>query len=857
MKNLIICISILISASLVAQDQLSLEYYFPSQKFNPEIPTPQEVIGFVPGEWHVSHDRLLLYMKTLAKSSPRMSMQSFAKSHEGRELMVLIVSSEENQSNIDMLKKERLEFLNNGNSKLKDKIPAVLYQGYSVHGNESSGANAALLYAYYLAAAQGPEIDELLKNQIILLDPCYNPDGLHRFSTWANMHKSKFPSGDEVNREFNEPWPRGRTNHYWFDLNRDWLLLVHPESRGRIAMFHEWRPNVLTDHHEMGSNSSFFFQPGIPSRVNPLTPSKNQELTGEIAKFHAAELDKIGSQYYSQESFDDFYYGKGSTYPDVNGCIGILFEQASSRGHYRNTANGILTFPFTVRNQLVTSLSTLKAGSALRNELLNYQQQFFQDAQKASKESTIKAYVVGSLNDPARLNEFKSILRQHQIELYYPENGISIDGKKFDRDQAMVIPTNQRQYKLLKAIFETQTTFTDSLFYDVSAWNIAMAHDLDYIELNDRAFAQLKLKNGIRLDKNESNFKESDYGYLVDWRNYKASSVLHQLQRNGLLVRLATDGATIKVDGGQIEFPAGSLFVPTQNQSLGGGEIYQLLKNLSKNGTKVYAVNSGLTPDGIDLGSPNFPALKAAKVAMIIGDGISGYDAGEVWHMFDTKLEMPLTLVEGKNFGRLNLENYTALIVPDGNPKYLSKNQIAKIKSWVQKGGTIIGIQNGVSWLNNNNLANLKLKEKTANKNESKIRPYNKARSDSGSKYIGGAIFNSNIDLSHPLCFGYSNESLPLFHQGTMFYEYPKSPYAAPVRYASSPLLAGYISKNNLTTISNSSAVVCSRIGQGKSISFAFNPVFRGYWRGTERLFVNAIFFGNKINGSTCEAVGE
>ncbi|MEL7006977.1 MAG: zinc carboxypeptidase, partial [Bacteroidota bacterium] len=173
-----------------------------------------------------------------------------------------------------------------------------------------------------------------------------NPDGLNRFADYINSRKSYNLSTDPNSMELNEHWPRGRTNHYWFDLNRDWLPVQLPESKARLSIFHEWKPNVLTDHHEMGSNSSFFFQPGIPSRNNPLTPNKTYELTDRMGEYHAKALDKIQSMYYARESFDDYYYGKGSSYPDVNGAVGILFEQASARGHARETVNGILTFPF-------------------------------------------------------------------------------------------------------------------------------------------------------------------------------------------------------------------------------------------------------------------------------------------------------------------------------------------------------------------------------------------------------------------------------------------------------------------------------------------------------------------------------
>jgi len=294
-------------------------------------------------------------------------------------------------------------------------MPVVIYQGNSIHGNEPSGGNGALATAYYLAAAQGEYIDDLLDNAIILLDPCYNPDGFQRFSSWVNSHKGKNLISDPNSREYNEVWPRGRTNHYWFDLNRDWLLLTHPESQGRIRHFHHWKPDILTDHHEMGSNSTFFFQPGIPSRTNPNTPKLNQELTAEIATFHAAALDEIGSLYYSKESFDDYYYGKGSTYPDAQGCIGILFEQASSRGHYQSTDHGILTFPFSIRNQVATMLSTQKAGLALRKDLLEYKRKSFKEAQSLASSNGVKGYVFNDDGDPYRAERFIAILQQHQI----------------------------------------------------------------------------------------------------------------------------------------------------------------------------------------------------------------------------------------------------------------------------------------------------------------------------------------------------------------------------------------------------------------------------------------------------------
>lgn len=326
---------LLFSIGLLAQDyQVDLDYYLPNDvSYNSNIPTPKSVLGHEVGDWHVTHDKLAQYMQVVAASSDRISIESRGTTFEGRPLLLLTVTSPANHNNLENIRKDHIALTeNNSSAQNTTAMPIVVYQGFSIHGNEPSGSNAALALAYYLAAAQGPKIDELLQNTVILLDPSFNPDGLQRFAYWANMHKSQNINPDPNDREYSEVWPGGRTNHYWFDMNRDWLPVQLPESRARIKTFHNWYPNILTDHHEMGTNSSFFFQPGIPSRTHPLTPQKNQQLTGDIAKFHAKALDKIGSFYYTEESFDDFYYGKGSTFPDINGGIGILFEQASSRG---------------------------------------------------------------------------------------------------------------------------------------------------------------------------------------------------------------------------------------------------------------------------------------------------------------------------------------------------------------------------------------------------------------------------------------------------------------------------------------------------------------------------------------------
>lgn len=353
----------------------TLDDYLPKDvTYNPDISTPKEVLGYEVGEWHVRPEQLVRYMEVLSEESDRFSFEITGYTHERRPLVLVTVTTPENHQNIDELRDAHIALSDPNRKGDPDNAPLVLYMGYSIHGDEPSGSNSALLYAYYLAAAQGDKIEQVLQDTIILLDPSYNPDGLARFAQWANQHKSQNLVSDTQHREHVQPMPRGRVNHYWFDLNRDWLLLQHPESRARIANFQKWKPNVLTDFHEMGTDSTFFFQPGIPSRKNPNTPDENVKLTQTLAEGHAAALDEQGRLYFTEEAFDDFYVGKGSTYPDVQGAIGILFEQASSRGHAQDSINGVLEFPFTIQNQFTTSLTSMYGAHANKRWFNDYQQ---------------------------------------------------------------------------------------------------------------------------------------------------------------------------------------------------------------------------------------------------------------------------------------------------------------------------------------------------------------------------------------------------------------------------------------------------------------------------------------------------
>lgn len=850
MEKSVFEILILLCLSLCGIAQEKMDYFLPDDvTYNKNIPTPEAYFQQQVGEWHLNYEQVLSYMKEIARISDRAIIQEYARSYENRPLGYVIFTSKENQKNLDALKERHVAFSEPGSVIPKEDVPLVVTLGYGIHGNESSGTNSSVLTAYYLAAAQGTKIDKLLSQTIILVDPCLNPDGFTRHSTWANMHQSTVPVGDSNSRQFNEVWPGGRTNHYWFDLNRDYLLLVHPESRGRIAKFHEWKPNIVTDHHEMSASSTFFFQPGVPSRNNPLTPQKNYELTHEIGNYHAKFLDRIGAEYFSEESFDDYYFGKGSSYPDVNGSIGILFEQAGFRGRVRETSNGTRKLTYGIRNQFMVSLSTLEAAVNMHDKLLDFQKEFYEEALQLADKDPVKAYIFGDENDKVKTEMFIYILRRHQISVFKNEKEIKNSDNVFVAGNSYVVQLKQKQYRLIKSIFDVATTFADSTFYDVSTWTFSYAFNLPFAEITS-------LKN-IKYSDAKVEYQpvrgrviggKSNIAYLFRWNEYSTPTALYALQKAGLITKVATNKFSFEINGKVENFSYGTILIPANNQRLDAEQIYRLVSNTAeKTGIDFYGVSTGLSPEGIDLGSSSFEVLKKPEVLMFVAGSVRSSDAGEIWYLFDQRYQIPICLTETDQMRSINLNRYNTIILPGGSYSEWGKTEAGKLREWVQQGGTLIVYKNATSWVTKNELGKATFKKRE--EQDSTMHFHYAERSKKSSlNTISGAIFNMQMDITHPLCYGYTKDKLPVFKTGTSVAESLKKEYAEPVNFTDNPYLSGFVSSKNLERIKSAPVVSVQSVGRGNLISYYENMTFRGFWLGTNKLFSNAVFFGNIID---------
>ena len=810
--------------------------------YDNNIQSPEEFLGYEIGFEHTRHDMIVAYFNYLSNVSEKANLIKYGKSHEGRDLIMLTVSSSENLNNLEKIKNEHLKHTVPGTkTKIDSSLPIIVNLGYGVHGNEPSSAEAAILAAYTLVASKNNKVTRLIQNSVIFIDPTINPDGRDRHSQWANQYKSINLVADSNDAEHNEAWPRGRTNHYWFDLNRDWLLGINPESRGKLEWYHSWYPNVVTDFHEMGTNSNYFFEPmKRNASVKPMIPDENYSVLSPIfAEYYVKALDSIGSFYYTKESFDETYPGYGSSYPDVQGAVAILFEQASSRGHLQETNYGTMSFGFTIRNQYLSSIATVEAAVDNKDLLRDYQMRFFNSSVTDFKNEKVKAYEFGDMYDQNRNKAFIDKLLLHKIKVYNSKG-------KF------VVPVNQPQSRMVKNFFETHSKYVDSVFYDASAWSVSNIYNMKSRELKS-FFGESEIKTTKGFVKNLKP-KMSNYAYVMDWDDYNSPAALNHLQKNGIITYSAFKPFTIKVNGtnSSKKFNYGSVLIPVSKQNISSKKLFDIIIEMqNKFEIPVYNSESGYSLKGIDLGSNNFRINKPVKVALLIGEGVNSYEAGEVWHLLDTRIGLPLTKLKLSQFSGISLKKYTTLIMVSGSYNQLGKDEVKKIKKWVEEGNTLITIAGGSSWAISKKLINESLVESKKDSTYSR-KNYVDAREFIGRERIGGVILKADIDLTHPIAFGYSDNSIPVYKNNNVFINKTKNDYSSVATYSKDFHIDGYISESNKKDfIPGAASLIISRVGSGRVVVFADNPNFRGTWYGTNKLFLNAIFLGNNISVPT------
>ena len=836
----------LLSSEAVAQPKPQpfhedLSYFMPSQLFqytlDGKIPTPKQVLGFEAGQQMVLWEQVINYMEKLTVASPRFSIKEYGRTHENRPVVCVAITSPENQKKLDEIQRLHGSMADPSAKVDIENLPVVVEIMESIHGNEASGVNSSIPFAYFWAAAQGKEIEELLQKTVILLVPGQNPDGINRFATWANSHRSLKNNTDPQSMEFHETFPGGRSNHFWHDLNRDWINATQPEMKALLQIYHDWMPNTVDDHHEQGRDSYFFMEPSDPVAYYPYIPQENKDLTDQISKYNVKALDAIGSLYFSRDSYDSYSLGTGDVYEDALGTVAMLFEQPSARGHQQESTNGILNFTFTMRNQLITAMGSIKASYEMRNTLNDYMKRFVADRYAETQKNAVKGWVFDGNGSEAVAYHFIEMMRQHRVTVNKLAKDYTQNGHTYKAENSYVISGVQRNSMLLRSLFDSNKQFVDSLFYDVSTWNMAEAYGLNYAELKNTAGLMGDDATNLAFKAGEVKGGKSQVAYLFDNKELYTPYVINGLQEAGIRVMVTASGA--KATDGSYTYGAGSLIVPVRSQKVSADSIYTVISKLAKeSGVQVQSVGTSRMAD-FDLGHYTNSSLRQAKIALVSG----GRDVGTQWFVLNYRMQLTPTILDDATLDRQDLSKYNVLILTSA---LRDKKASEKVAEWVRNGGELITFGDAYRTANDNKLSDIKTK--TLEKPDSATYINFADRRDRYSMYeIPGTTMQVQMDYTHPLCWGYSTP-MPLMKHTKLVFEKPKEINNAPVWFdKKDPLLSGYLRDAHKKSLTGAPEVICSKAGKGVVISFADDINFRSTWYASTRMFLNAILFGDKI----------
>ena len=861
----------ILSGSVLAADPVrdaDAEMFLASVSYDASIPTPEAFLGRPLGAAPVRHHELVDYITTVANMSDRLELEIAGFSHERRPILFVIATSPANHARLDEIKAQHNSLTEPGvDQDVTDNMPVVTWLNYGVHGAESSGMDASLPIVYHLAAAQGTRIENELANSVVLVTAVFNPDGHAQRAAWLDAYGSKVTNADPQHAEHDMHWQFARTNHYWFDLNRQWISVTQPEARAWMSKWHEWRPNVSVDYHEMGSNSTYYFHPGVPTRINPVIPAAAQALTEASVRFSEEFLDAEGKLYFHAEGFDTYFLGKGSGLPFVNGGVGILYEAAGARGVELQTPLGLRTYRENIRKHFRTSLGMIRGAIASREQLLDYQKNFYESALTEAARDTVKAYVFATPGDESRMYHFLDLLTYHRIRVHDLAGEITVNGRTFAAGEAKIVPMSQPQYRMIRVIFERFTEFADPTFYDVSAWTYPLAYDLDYEALSGRNFQTSLLGDEAVVALPTAGVPDGpDYAYAFAWSDYYAPRALNRVLSGGLLARGATKPFSVRTSQGDMSFARGTIVVPFDRQEKSRDEIQTIMESVAMlDGVTVHSLMSGQSTvgtAGVNVGGRSFAELKQPKVMVVIGRETDLYNAGEIWHLLDYRMQMSLTLRDRDRLGDIDWNQYTHVVFPGGEYESYMPAYADRIRQWVAEGGTLVGIRQGAYWVRDNVLdyvepvaGEVLLPEEdlgtgtghdellAEEADDTERHDYADKQDIEAAALVRGAIVSGDLDITHPLGFGYADRNIALHKNLSDILERPLNPFATVISYQTPLVLSGFASAENQSDIEGTAALIAERKGGGSVILFADDPNFRATWFGTNKLFMNALFY--------------
>jgi len=831
--------------------------FTPGIEYDQSVQSPKDYLGYELGSEYTLYADVLSYLRAISSQSNRVSIYSYGKTHEGRPLEYLVITGKKNLSKLEDLRQNNLRLADprgisaTNASKIIKENPGIYWLSYNVHGNEASSTEAVMQVAYRLAAANDLETKNILDNSVVILFPCLNPDGRDRYVYWYKSAQSNILNTDQYDYEHDEPWPGGRTNHYWFDLNRDWVWMVHPESKGRIEVYQKWLPQIHVDYHEMGFNRNYFTMPGTTPR-NLMLPDSYEALSDTFGLANIAAFDKHKVMYYTREGFDFFYPGYGSSYPSVMGSIGMLVEQGghSRGGRAVKTDDGyILTLRQRVFDHYETSFATLSAAVRNRKNLNRY---FYESFQQKTNKGKSSVYILPN-NSKNYLYDVINMLRAHGVEVkrssseFMVNKAYSYDSgepkrKVFSKGDFLIF-TDQPRHLFINTVLQREMSIEDSIMYDMSTWSAPLAYNLDAFWSESRLSIKtekvtknLRYKQGIK-DVNDA------YAYVIDWNQRYAPKALSYLWNKGYKVRSARK----EFNNGKRSFSRGTLVV-LMGRNLDKKTIVKRdMKEIAqKAGVQIEAFKTGRMKEGIDFGSSNMVPLKPVKIALMVDKPLNSYTAGQLWYLLDKETELGISKLRMERLLNIDLNTYDVLLFP-GSRTALDTSIVKKLKGWVSNGGTLVATEGSAGFFTEKNgIKNVKLVKsdiKELNKTPPSAYTRYEDRSDSlGLKRIPGTAFYGMIDNSNPLAFGLPNRLYTL-KQSISALE-PDPMLQTVGYYHKDPLklkVAGYASMENRKLLSGKTFAAVKPMGKGKIIYLVDNTQYRMFWVGPSRMVQNAV----------------
>lgn len=813
-----------------------------------QLQSPDQFLGYTIGTHYTSHYRIVQYFQHVAQQVPnQVKLEQYGVTNEGRPLYTATIASAENFPNLEQIRQNNLRLANAVKDRMapQENAPVIVWLSYNVHGNETSSSEAAMLTLYELANPANQRSQGWLKNTVVVIDPCLNPDGRDRYVNWYTTVLGAKVNPQPFAREHREPWPSGRSNHYNFDLNRDWAWQSQVESRARVKKYNQWLPQVHVDFHEQGYNEPYYFAPAAEP-LHEVVTKWQRDFQVTIGKNHARYFDQNGWLYFTKERFDLFYPSYGDTYPVYSGSIGMTYEQGGIRAGLGiiNEDGDTITLRERALHHFTTGISTVEISAQNAARLTKEFRNYFNTV-VSNPAGEFKSWLVKN-DGTDRMTRLQELLDRNEITWTYLNAG-NLSGLNYfsGKQEAVkvepgdiVININQTKGNLIKVLFERSSKISDSATYDITAWSIPFAYGLKTFGI--AGYTAGSGTSSVKPDPQP--LPDNAYGYAIRWDGLNSAKMLAALLQKGVKVRYAEQPFST----GQENFDKGTMIITRTSNT--GKSIPQILKELAaQTGTNVFPVASGFVDKGFDFGSSRVRIINAPKVALLTGDKVSSLGAGEIWHFFDQQLGYPITLISANEFLQNASNQIDVLILADGSYDFFSRKETnEELKNWVRRGGKIIALENAVAEMARADWG-IKLKDDSDKKDETKktdyssLKKYENRERDNLVTSMPGSIFKLELDHSHPLGFGYPDFYYTLKQDANIYSFFQEEGWNVGI-IKKDNYVSGFTGSGLKEKLKDGLLIGAQELGKGQVIYLAENPVFRSFWENGKLLLCNAVF---------------